>query len=477
MRLIIFLCLFLTAMQGKSRADEMELVADIMSSESWFWRLSVALDNDNAYLCGAISVDNEYYLKGIIAQIDRANEQVKWEKKIEDADKTIVPQVIRVNNNSEIELLSELSLLRSDFTYGNQVVNIRKYTMGGEEIENFTDSSSYEMAIQAAYPIRYDKDFQGLSVYYTPMSHHTNAFSYAIHLDSAGHFMHSAKIDSSVVVTQDTLERYLIAGFENHEDGVYCYGRAHIKNGNSEILASYILNLDKNDQMVWKTIISPDNGYFTINDLAVLDNSNIVFVGFKGDGSSWVYNIDSKGEIIWKTQLVSDTYNANGRSIIQNLSGDFIVAGSANDKTSGSDGDYYLAKLDNEGNIRWQQKQGVPFDEYLTDIVEYEPNKYYLSGIRTTLAQLFKYEDNDVSVNDKNIAPDISIKEFADHYEVENNYSYDKAELVDIRGRVLKSFGISNKLYFTVSKDNYYRGVFFLRLTGTKASLIKKLIY
>ncbi len=475
MRLIMII-LMLSVIHVKCKANDMEVVAKIESTESAFWRLSVAIDNDNAYLCGAISVDDEYYLKGMIAQIDRGSESVAWEKKIEDTDKTIIPHIIRVNDNSEIELLSELSLLRSNFTYGNQIVNIRKYKKNGELISNYSDSSNYEKATQANFPIGYDYGYDGISVYYTPKTNHTMAYSYAVHLNKSGEYQSISILDSSTVITKDSVDRYLIKGFESFVSGVYVYGLKHIKRGNDEVIASYVMKLNNSDNILWKESIEPDNGYFTIRDICVTPEEAVYVVGFKGDDHGMIRKLNKNGEVEW-SKVLGDYYFTTPMKIIPNLSGDFIIVGKAKDYNNAAAEYRYIAKIDSSGKILWQEKILSQSLETLTDVVEYENNKYYISSIRGTSALLYKFEDPDVSVEEQNTAPEVNVLEYAEYYYIENNKLYDKAELVSIRGKVLKSIDISEEFNFQVEKDNYYRGVFFLRLSGKKGTLVKKLIY
>lgn len=394
-------------------------------------------------------------------------------KKIEDSDRTIRPHIIKANDYSNIELISEVALARSPFHYGNQVINVRKYNQEGEEFYNFTDSSSYEQAVKANYPIRYD-NVGGISVYYTPNSHKKEAKSYSVKYDSIGNYISTNKIDSSIVITLDTLQRYLISGFENYDVGVFCYGTHHSVKGATEKLSAYILKLNNKDEIIWRKKIILENAYFTIQDMFVLPNSNLIVSGLKGDNTGWVYKISSDGEIMWETKLGTSNYIANASKIIQNLTGDIIVVGAANNISNDADSDYYWAKLNISGEILWQYKEGTPLDDRLTDIVEYEKDKYYFSGIRTTIAILHRFEDPDVSVQEHNTAPEVNVLEFSDYYDIENNRLYDKAELVSIRGKVLKSMDISDKFNFQVQKDNYYRGVFFLRLSGKEGTLVKK---
>ncbi len=474
---LLFILCSLLLFHGECHSADLEAINEIKSTESNFLGLSLYVDNENAYLCGSVTVDHEYFLKGMIAKIDQKTGEIKWEKKIDDNDKTIRPQIIRVFDNLEIELISELSLVRTNFTYANQIVNVRKYTKDGELISNYSDSSKYEKAVKAKFPIGYNNDYNGISVYYTPQSQRTQAFSYAVHLDKKGNYTSSCLIDSSALVNQDTVDRYLIKGFENYDSGVYAYGVKHIIRGNDEVRSSYIMKLDSNDNILWKIPIGPENKYYTISNICVTADNDVIVVGFKGDLSGMAYKISEDGQIEWSKNLGDSNCLEIIENIIQNVSGDLIIVGRATDKGTETKENLYLAKLDVNGNLIWQIKEPRQSVEYFTDIVEYSADKYYISSIRGTSAVLYKFEDPDVSVEEQNTAPEVNVLEYADYYDIENNRLYDKAELVSIRGTVLKSMDISDKFNFQLQKDNYFRGVFFLRLSGKKGTLVKKLIY
>ncbi len=477
MRIILFLCYLLLVLHSQSNSEELVKITDIMSPASWFVDANIRYDGNNAYLFGSYSVDDEYFKKGILAKVDLEYQSVNWEQGIEQGDSTIIPWSLKILDNSNIEILSELALFRSDFSYNNQVLSVKRFNSEGVEIYSQFDTSGLKFATWAKLPVRYHNN--QISAYYTPRQNWQQALSYSMHYDSEGNFLQSKLIDSSIVYSQDSCDRYLLKDFRISKDSsVYCFGDLHMSYGVSDQTAGYIIKINSKDEKVWKKTFFPNNASFIISDLIILTNGQIIIAGYQGR-VGYLYWLDSESNILRQSKLETAAYGVIPIKIMQNVNGNLIIIGQAVDWDSTSDeaGDNYIAKLDEDGNVLWQKKEGIPIQETLTDIVEYEPNKYYLAGTRKSLALLYQFEDKSISVEEQNFTKDVKVLELSNCYEIENNKIYDKAELVSIRGKVLQSFTISDKFNFQVQKDSYYRSVFFLRLSGKNGSIVKKLIY
>ncbi|MFY7738970.1 MAG: T9SS type A sorting domain-containing protein [Flavobacterium sp.] len=124
-------------------------------------------------------------------------------------------------------------------------------------------------------------------------------------------------------------------------------------------------------QDILKTFIeTTDDGYIMIGS----SNSNIAnekTENSKGQYDYWIIKINSDGDIVWqKTIGGNDMEDAS--SIIQTVDGGYLIGGSSKsnisgDKTENSDGDYdyWIVKLDTNGTTEWQKTIGGSLNDKL----------------------------------------------------------------------------------------------------------------
>ncbi len=99
----------------------------------------------------------------------------------------------------------------------------------------------------------------------------------------------------------------------------------------------------------------------------------------------WVIKLDSLSNIEWQNTLGGNA-NDIATSIAQTIDGGYIVGGTSpssisGDKTENSDAsDYWILRLDNLGNIIWQNTIGGDFGEYGTVVRETFDGGYLVGG-------------------------------------------------------------------------------------------------
>lgn len=111
-----------------------------------------------------------------------------------------------------------------------------------------------------------------------------------------------------------------------------------------------------------------------------------------GDDDIWLLKLSRSGAILWQK-----TYGGNGNdraySMQQTADGGFVVAGSSQ-SFSGSDTDFFVLKLGNDGSVSWQKTfGGTAFDRALT-IQQTLGGGYIVAGI----TQSFDSGNNDLWV-------------------------------------------------------------------------------
>lgn len=133
-----------------------------------------------------------------------------------------------------------------------------------------------------------------------------------------------------------------------------------------------------------------DNGYI----LAGYSNSPISGEkadNNKGAGDYWIIKINDLGEIQWQ-----NTYGADGDDqlyvIHQTFDGGYIVGGNSDSKNAlstqggivGNGTDFWLLKLDNEGNVDWSKTFDFGKVDILTSLVENTDKTYLIGGYAKT---------------------------------------------------------------------------------------------
>ncbi|MCZ8090993.1 T9SS type A sorting domain-containing protein [Flavobacterium sp.] len=100
----------------------------------------------------------------------------------------------------------------------------------------------------------------------------------------------------------------------------------------------------------------------------------------------WVMKLDKDGKIVWQ-QSFGGKYNDELRSIALTEDGGFLLGGSSNSPESGNktqkhlgESDYWIIKLDKDGNEQWQKIIGSTGDDQLYAIHTTKDGHYLLAG-------------------------------------------------------------------------------------------------
>ncbi|MBL7916577.1 MAG: T9SS type A sorting domain-containing protein [Bacteroidia bacterium] len=105
-----------------------------------------------------------------------------------------------------------------------------------------------------------------------------------------------------------------------------------------------------------------------------------------GSSDFWILKIDSLGSIQWQNTIGGNNYE-DPVSIFQTNDGGFMVGGRSGsdisgDKTENQIGsyDYWILKIDSNGNIEWQNTLGGSSSEYLSTIQQTTDGGYIMGG-------------------------------------------------------------------------------------------------
>jgi len=103
-----------------------------------------------------------------------------------------------------------------------------------------------------------------------------------------------------------------------------------------------------------------------------------------GGGDCWVIKLDNSGTLVWE-KTFGGTLNDNGQSICQTTDGGYVVAGNSDsndgDVTSNHGlGDCWILKLDNAGAIQWQKAFGGSYYDYAQEIKQTNDGGFIFCG-------------------------------------------------------------------------------------------------
>lgn len=140
-----------------------------------------------------------------------------------------------------------------------------------------------------------------------------------------------------------------------------------------------------NSDIAQEVIQSPD-GNFLVIGTTTSDDGDIS--DYKGLGDAWLLKLDPLGNIIWEKTYGGS--NGDGAASIEMTDdGGFVVAGhslSIDGDVSENNGgaDYWIVKLDFNGNIEWERSLGGTNNEFATDIHETSDGGYIITGKTTS---------------------------------------------------------------------------------------------
>ncbi|WP_084593893.1 hypothetical protein, partial [Palaeococcus ferrophilus] len=118
-----------------------------------------------------------------------------------------------------------------------------------------------------------------------------------------------------------------------------------------------VLRLDENGSVKWQRTYGGSN-YDEARAVAIAPNGDIIVVGYTysfdvGNGDVWVLRLDENGNIKWQ-KTYGEFPIDRGYAVAIASNGDIIVAGYA----PGASGDVWVLRLDENGSVKWQKTYG-----------------------------------------------------------------------------------------------------------------------
>jgi hypothetical protein len=161
----------------------------------------------------------------------------------------------------------------------------------------------------------------------------------------------------------------------------------------------WIIKTDSMLNIQWQNTIG-GNGLDYLRDLNQTSDNGFIIGGFSssnisgdktedtlgGQADFWVVKTDSVGNVVWDNTIGGNGWEYFG-NVIQTSDGGYMISGrsdsdSSSDKSENSMGntDYWIIKLDQGGNIQWENTIGSNYQESDPAIIETFDGGYILSG-------------------------------------------------------------------------------------------------
>lgn len=238
--------------------------------------------------------------------------------------------------------------------------------------------------VTAGYTMSNDGDIHG--------SNHGGFDYWVIKMDSTGSVLWSFTFGgsgddyaTSVVATTDG--GYMVAGYSNSNDGDV--------SGNHGGFDYWLVKLDAEGHLIWQRSLGGSLGDYASNVIQTRDggyavsgytNSNDNDVsGNHGSTDYWVVKTDGMGIIQWQ-KAMGGTGLDNAMDMHQTTDDGFIVIGYSNSgdgDVSGNHGgsfDYWLTKMDINGNLLWQKSLGGSDDDQGMTVRQLDDGGYLVGG-------------------------------------------------------------------------------------------------
>ncbi len=131
------------------------------------------------------------------------------------------------------------------------------------------------------------------------------------------------------------------------------------------------------------SIIQTSDGGYAIAGYSNSNDSDVS--GNHGDYDYWILKLDNGGNLEWQ-KCYGGSNMEKARSIIQSYDGGYAIAGYANSNdgdVSGNHGysDYWILKLSNIGDLEWQKCFGGSYPDEANSIIQLSNGEYSVAGV------------------------------------------------------------------------------------------------
>ncbi len=192
--------------------------------------------------------------------------------------------------------------------------------------------------------------------------------------------------DVSKSIEQTTDGGFIVAGFSSSNDIDV--------SGNHGYRDFWIIKLNNNGEIIWQKSLGGSNHDWA-NSIEQTNDGGYIITGWSasndgdvsgnhGGDDCWVVKLDNVGNILWQNSF-GGTGNETATSIHQTNDGGYIFAGYSNSdngdvtENKGSN-DFWIVKLNENGNIQWQKSFGGTAKDDAFSIQQTIDDGYIVAG-------------------------------------------------------------------------------------------------
>ena len=271
--------------------------------------------------------------------------------------------IVKLDGSGNIQWQKSLGGSSADDAYSIQQTNDSGYIVAGASSSNDGDVTGNH----------------GLSDYWV------------VKLDTGGNIqwqksLGGSSADAAYSIQQTSDGGYIVAGASSSNDGDVT--------GNHGLNDYWVVKLDTVGNIQWQrslggsrsdkamSIQQTHDREYIVAGLSQSDDHDVT--GNRGARDWWVVKLDTSGNMQWQKSLGGSDYDV-ASSIQPTSDGGYIVAGDS----YSNDGDvtinhgrrdYWVVKLDGNGNIQWQKSFGGPEDDVASSVQQTSDSGYVVVG-------------------------------------------------------------------------------------------------
>ncbi|WP_445733424.1 T9SS type A sorting domain-containing protein [Mariniflexile sp.] len=214
-------------------------------------------------------------------------------------------------------------------------------------------------------------------------NHHGNRDFWVVKTDASGNLQWQKALGGSITdvafsINQTTDNGYIVAGHTNSSDGdiTESFGREDI----------WVVKLDDLGNLQWQKSYGDGNAQRAFSIVQTKDGGYVLagytFIG-TSETDAIVIKLDAIGNVEWQNNYRYDNNSSfdEAQNIKQTIDGGYIVVGSTNPyENLVNTSDFWVLKLDAQGNVEWDSRLGGSGVEEALDVQQLSDASYIVVG-------------------------------------------------------------------------------------------------